>query len=51
MEIIIIDDGSTDASYDICKKYVSKYDYMKLYHKENGGVASARNMALKYATG
>lgn len=51
VEIIIIDDGSTDASYDICKKYVSKYDYMKLYHKENGGVASARNMALKYATG
>lgn len=51
VEVIIIDDGSTDASSNICSKYVSKYAYMKLYHKVNGGVASARNMALKYASG
>ena len=51
VEIIIIDDGSVDASSEICEKYVLKYEYMKLYRKENGGVASARNMALQYASG
>lgn len=51
VEVIIIDDGSTDASYEICKRYVHKYPYMELYHKENGGVASARNVALKHARG
>ena len=51
VEIIIIDDGSVDASTEICQKYSSKYKYIKLYRKENGGVASARNMALQYASG
>lgn len=51
VEVIIIDDGSTDASYEICRRYVDKYPYMKVYHKENGGVASARNTALKHASG
>ena len=51
VEIIIIDDGSVDASNGICQKYISQYEYIKLYRKENGGVASARNMALQYASG
>ena len=50
-EIIIIDDGSTDNSRKICEKYAAKYPYIMVYHKENGGVSSARNMALQYAGG
>lgn len=50
-EIIIIDDGSMDNSMAICEKYAAKYPYISVYHKENGGVSSARNMALQYASG
>ena len=48
---IIVDDGSTDDSRKICQKYANKYSYISLYCKSNGGVASARNMALEHASG
>ena len=51
VEIIIVDDGSTDDSRKICQKYANKYSYISLYCKSNGGVASARNMALEHASG
>lgn len=51
LEIIIVDDGSTDDSGDICEKYKSLDSRIKVIHKENGGLSSARNAGLKIATG
>ena len=51
VEVIIIDDDSTYASYEICRRYVNQYPYVKVFHEENGGVALARNTALRHASG
>lgn len=52
IQIILIDDGSTDNSAAICKEYVQKYpNKIEYYYKENGGSASARNMGLDHARG
>ncbi len=51
IELIIIDDGSKDKSLEICKRYSNLDTRVKVYHKENEGVALARNYGLKYATG
>lgn len=50
-EIILVDDGSKDSSYYICKQYATANKKIKLCHKENGGVSSARNLGLKNANG
>jgi glycosyltransferase involved in cell wall biosynthesis len=50
IEIIVIDDGSEDSSYKIIKAYES-HDCVKVFHKANGGVSSARNKGLKIACG
>ena len=50
-EIILVDDGSKDSGGNICDKYSENYDYIKTFHKENGGLSDARNYGLKYATG
>ncbi|MCR8916920.1 glycosyltransferase family A protein [Bacteroides sp. ET225] len=50
-EIILIDDGSNDSSFLICKQYLKKSDKVKLFHKENGGVSSARNLGIEKAEG
>lgn len=50
-EVILVDDGSTDSSADICDRYSSEYPYIKTIHKENGGVSSARNAGLAEAGG
>ena len=51
IEIIAIDDGSTDSSLKILKEYEDKYNNIKVYTKENGGLSDARNYGLQYAQG
>lgn len=50
-EVIIIDDGSTDDSIDLCYKYLKNIKNMIIIHQENRGLSSARNRALKIAKG
>ena len=50
-ECLLINDGSPDNSADICREYVSKDARFRYFEKENGGVASARNLGIKYSKG
>lgn len=50
-EILLIDDGSTDKSEDICIKYASKNKRISVIHKSNGGLSSARNAGIDIARG
>lgn len=51
LEIILVDDGSTDSSSDICEEYARTDSRIRVIHKENGGLSSARNMGLDNAHG
>lgn len=51
IEIILVDDGSTDLCPSICDEYVILDERVKVIHKQNGGLASARQAALDVATG
>ncbi len=51
LEIILINDGSTDDSFSICKKYAESDERIRLISKENGGLASARNRGIREAKG
>ncbi len=51
LEIILIDDGSTDESAKICDLWAEKDERITVIHKANGGVSSARNMGLEHASG
>ena len=51
LEVILINDGSTDASGEICDRYASQDKRIRVIHKENQGVAIARNVALAAAAG
>ncbi len=50
-ELLLIDDGSTDSSGAICDKYAAEDSRIRVFHKENGGVSSARNLGLDNAKG
>ena len=51
LEIILVDDGSTDESSEICDKYAKQDNRIRVIHKENGGPASARESGIDSATG
>ncbi len=51
IEIILVDDGSTDSSGKICDQYGKKHSNIKVIHKANGGLSDARNKGLKYVKG
>lgn len=51
LEVILVDDGSTDNCPAICEQYKSKDNRVKVVHKENGGLSDARNAGLKVVTG
>lgn len=50
-EVVIVDDGSTDNSYEVCKGYESQYDFIRIIHKENEGVSVARNVGIENSRG
>ena len=51
LEIIIVNDGSTDNSADICRRKANLDSRILYLEKENGGLSTARNYGLKFATG
>lgn len=51
LQVVIIDDGSKDASLCIAQKYAKQYPYIEVYHQENQGIASTRNNLLDKAKG
>ena len=50
-ELILVDDGSPDKSGEICDSYAKKDNRIKIFHKKNGGVSSARNFGIDKAVG
>ena len=52
IEVIIVDDGSTDEStISLCKSFMNQYENVKVYRKENGGSADARNYGVSHSRG
>ncbi|HEO6958832.1 TPA: glycosyltransferase family 2 protein, partial [Streptococcus agalactiae] len=51
IEVILIDDGSTDNSGEICDNLSQEDNRILVFHKKNGGVSSARNLGLDKSTG
>ena len=51
MEVLLIDDGSSDGSGQLCDQYAQQYDWVTSYHKVNGGLSDARNYGVLKAKG
>ena len=50
-ELILVDDGSTDSSGEICDEFSEKYDYIKVIHQQNKGQTAAQKAGMKLAGG
>ena len=50
-ELLLVDDGSTDDSPAICDVYAAKDERIRVFHRQNGGVSAARNLAVEQAKG
>lgn len=51
LEIILVDDGSKDGSSKLCEQLAAKDSRIKVFHKENGGTSTARNLGIAHARG
>ncbi len=51
IEVVMVDDGSTDNSPAICDRYAEQYDFIRVYHIENGGASAARNFGIDNSHG
>lgn len=51
IEVIVVNDGSTDNSGEICEAFKRKDNRIRIFHKKNGGVSAARNLGLEHASG
>ena len=51
LEVLLVDDGSTDGSGQLCDAYAKQDNRVRVYHKENGGASSARNLGMQNAIG
>lgn len=51
LQVVLVDDGSTDGSWDVCKSYADKDGRVEAYHKDNSGVAVTRNYLLEKVKG
>ena len=51
LQVVVVDDGSKDASLSIAQEYAAKHPFIEVYHQENAGVAAARNNLLSHVKG
>lgn len=51
VEVIVVDDGSKDNTLEVAQSYAERDSRVRVFHKENGGVSSARNMGIREARG
>lgn len=51
LELLLVDDGSTDKSGALCERLAAEDDRIRVFHKENGGSSSARNLGIREARG